>query len=58
MCGTVGRRVAVHLPGGEVRLGTAEAVEDDGALRVRTADGPLVVHSGDVVHVRAVAPAA
>ena len=58
LCGTVGRRVEVHLPGGGVRAGTAEAVEDDGALRVRTATGPLVVHSGDVVHVRAVAPGA
>lgn len=56
LCGTVGRPVEVHLPGGEVRSGTAVAVEDDGALRVRTAAGPLVVHSGDVVHVRAVAP--
>ena len=46
----------VHLPGGEVRPGTAEDVETDGALRVRTAQGPLVVHSGDVVHVRAGGP--
>lgn len=51
-CVTVGQRVRVHLPGGEVREGLASAVEADGALRVETATGVLVVRSGDVVHVR------
>ena len=58
LCGTLGRRVEVHLPGGEVRAGTAEDIEADGALRVQTPQGPLVVHSGDVVHVRPVGPGA
>lgn len=57
-CTTLGRQVTVHLPGGRTRVGVAEDVEDDGALRVRTDEGPLVVHSGDVVHVRSGGPAA
>lgn len=53
-CVTLGQQVRVHLPGGAVRDGRAVDVEADGALRVRTAGGDLVVHSGDVVHVRPV----
>ncbi len=54
-CGTLGQRVRVYLPDGSTRDGEAVGVEDDGALRVRTGqDQDLVVHSGDVIHVRPV----
>lgn len=48
LCSTLGRRVAVHLPGGTVVEGTAEAVDDDGRLVV---DGTAYA-AGDVVHLR------
>jgi BirA family biotin operon repressor/biotin-[acetyl-CoA-carboxylase] ligase len=52
-CGTIGREVEVHEPGGRVRSGTATGVDDDGRLTVRTAAGSTVaVSAGDVVHVR------
>jgi len=53
-CTTIGRRVAVHLPGDDVVLGVAEGVDDDGCLLLRPDDGGAVrpLAAGDVVHVR------
>ncbi|MFE6053620.1 biotin--[acetyl-CoA-carboxylase] ligase [Kitasatospora sp. NPDC056446] len=52
-CTTLGRRVKVHLPGGDELVGEAVAVDGDGRLVVRTADGARrAVGAGDVVHVR------
>jgi BirA family biotin operon repressor/biotin-[acetyl-CoA-carboxylase] ligase len=52
-CGTVGRDVVVTLPDGSTHEGRAEAVDWDGRLVVRTAEGTLELASGDVEHVRA-----
>lgn len=54
VCGTLGRLVDVHLPGGEVERGEALHLDEHGALVVGTAEGMLSVTAGDVVHVRAV----
>lgn len=52
-CRTLGRPVAVTLPGGEVLAGTAEGLATDGALVVRTAEGQReLVRAGDVQHLR------
>jgi BirA family biotin operon repressor/biotin-[acetyl-CoA-carboxylase] ligase len=51
-CATLGRTVRVEFPGGDAARGTALDVDADGRLVVRTADGPLAVSAGDVVHVR------
>ena len=52
-CGTIGREVEVHEPGGRVRTGVATGVDDDGRLTVRTPAGATTaVSAGDVVHVR------
>ncbi|MGA5701504.1 biotin--[acetyl-CoA-carboxylase] ligase [Peterkaempfera bronchialis] len=52
-CTTVGRPVRVLLPGDRELLGRAVAVDGDGRLVVRTADGAdHPVGAGDVVHVR------
>jgi BirA family biotin operon repressor/biotin-[acetyl-CoA-carboxylase] ligase len=51
-CATLGRRVRVVLPGERELLGTADGVDGDGCLVVRTADGLEPVSAGDVVHVR------
>ena len=51
-CATIGRPVRVELPGGAVLTGTAQDVDDAGRLLLRTADGPVPVGAGDVVHVR------
>jgi BirA family biotin operon repressor/biotin-[acetyl-CoA-carboxylase] ligase len=51
-CVTLGRRVRVEFPGGEAVRGTALDVDPDGRLVVGTAEGPLVVSAGDVVHLR------
>lgn len=51
-CRTLGQEVAVHLPGGGVRTGTAVAVDDSGALVVEGAGARTVHVAGDVVHVR------
>ncbi|MHB8341264.1 MAG: biotin--[acetyl-CoA-carboxylase] ligase [Mycobacteriales bacterium] len=48
LCATLGRRVEVTLPGGQVASGQAEAVDDRGRLVV---DGTAYT-VGDVVHVR------
>jgi BirA family biotin operon repressor/biotin-[acetyl-CoA-carboxylase] ligase len=53
-CATLGRHVRAELPGGRELTGTAEAVDADGRLVVRTADGERErVGAGDVVHLRA-----
>jgi BirA family biotin operon repressor/biotin-[acetyl-CoA-carboxylase] ligase len=49
---TLGRTVHVLLPGGESVVGLATGVSRNGALRLDTAQGPLAVSAGDVVHVR------
>ncbi|MEJ5945837.1 biotin--[acetyl-CoA-carboxylase] ligase [Pseudokineococcus basanitobsidens] len=54
VCSTLGRRVRVELPGGEVLVGRAEAVDATGALVVRTGGGARLVTAGDVVHLRTV----
>jgi BirA family biotin operon repressor/biotin-[acetyl-CoA-carboxylase] ligase len=52
-CATLGRPVTVRLPGGDDLVGTATAIDRDGQLVVRTADGREVsVAAGDVLHVR------
>ncbi len=56
-CTTLGQRVRVHLPGGGTLEGSAAGTDAEGRLLVRADDGrthPLT--SGDVVHVRPVAP--
>jgi BirA family biotin operon repressor/biotin-[acetyl-CoA-carboxylase] ligase len=52
-CATIGRPVRVELPGDRELLGEAVAVDGDGRLVVRSADGvERPVGAGDVVHVR------
>ncbi|MBT2457516.1 biotin--[acetyl-CoA-carboxylase] ligase [Streptomyces sp. ISL-86] len=54
-CATLGRHVRAELPGGRTLTGTAEAVDADGRLVVRTAEGEHeAVGAGDVVHLRSV----
>ncbi|MFD9304353.1 biotin--[acetyl-CoA-carboxylase] ligase [Streptomyces sp. NPDC060048] len=54
-CATLGKHVRAELPGGRTLTGTAEAVDTDGRLVVRTADGEReAVGAGDVVHLRSV----
>lgn len=53
-CSTIGTRVDVHVPAGQVVRGLATGVDDDGRLVVAV-DGeaePGVFAAGDVVHVR------
>ncbi|HEX4163502.1 MAG TPA: biotin--[acetyl-CoA-carboxylase] ligase [Acidimicrobiales bacterium] len=50
-CATLGQRVRVTLPTGEV-TGLASAIDDAGHLVVDTASGPQLVSAGDVVHLR------
>jgi BirA family biotin operon repressor/biotin-[acetyl-CoA-carboxylase] ligase len=52
-CATVGTEVAVSLPDGGTLTGVAEAVDWDGRLVVRTAEGSVPLAAGDVTHVRA-----
>jgi BirA family biotin operon repressor/biotin-[acetyl-CoA-carboxylase] ligase len=49
---TLGRDVRVLLPSGDELTGTATAVDADGQLVVRAADGERRVSAGDVLHVR------
>ena len=49
---TLGRQVRVEFPGGDEARGTALDVDAEGRLMLRTADGPLAVSAGDVVHLR------
>ncbi|OCG72728.1 biotin--[acetyl-CoA-carboxylase] ligase [Microbacterium sediminis] len=52
VCATIGQDVAVSLPDGRVLRGTATAIDEQGRLVVRAADGDHAVSAGDVVHVR------
>jgi len=52
---TIGRRLQVELPGGQLLSGLAVGVDSDGRLVVRAESGPaadLPVAAGDVVHLR------
>jgi BirA family transcriptional regulator, biotin operon repressor / biotin---[acetyl-CoA-carboxylase] ligase len=49
---TVGRHVRVSLPGGRTLTGTSCDVDHAGRLVIRSADGPVSVSAGDVVHLR------
>ncbi|MCX4748642.1 biotin--[acetyl-CoA-carboxylase] ligase [Kitasatospora sp. NBC_01287] len=52
-CGTLGRQVVVQLPGERELRGEAVALDADGRLVVRGADGARqAVGAGDVVHLR------
>ncbi|MFH7593789.1 biotin--[acetyl-CoA-carboxylase] ligase [Streptomyces racemochromogenes] len=54
-CATLGRHVRADLPGGRELTGTAEALDTEGHLVIRTAEGERVaVGAGDVVHLRQV----
>jgi BirA family biotin operon repressor/biotin-[acetyl-CoA-carboxylase] ligase len=52
-CGTVGRRVRVELPDGDVLEGDALGLDDDGRITIRDRDGRTRgVAVGDVTHLR------
>lgn len=52
-CGTLGRHVTVHLPGGGRIVGAVIDIDTDGRLLVASGDGrSTAVAAGDVVHVR------
>lgn len=51
-CATLGREVAVTMPGTEPVTGTAIGLDRAGRLEIRTSGGPVAVIAGDVVHVR------
>jgi BirA family biotin operon repressor/biotin-[acetyl-CoA-carboxylase] ligase len=51
-CYTLGRRVEVTLPGGDVLTGTADAIDDDGRLVIHAGEEFRAVAAGDVQHVR------
>ena len=51
-CVTIGRDVAVHLPGGRQLTGRVRDVDATGRLVVEGADGIEALAAGDVVHVR------
>jgi BirA family transcriptional regulator, biotin operon repressor / biotin---[acetyl-CoA-carboxylase] ligase len=51
-CATIGTAVRVELPGGTQLTGTAAGIGPGGQLVVDTADGPVPVTAGDVIHVR------
>jgi BirA family biotin operon repressor/biotin-[acetyl-CoA-carboxylase] ligase len=55
LCGTIGQRVSVQQPDGEL-IGEAIGVDADGQLLVRATDGgePVAVAAGDVTHLRAI----
>jgi len=50
-CDTIGREVAVELPGGRTVRGVGRTVDLDGRLVVETASAELALSAGDVVHV-------
>lgn len=52
---TLDRTVRAELPGGDVLLGTATAVDETGRLVLDTPAGERAVGAGDVVHLRAAA---
>jgi BirA family biotin operon repressor/biotin-[acetyl-CoA-carboxylase] ligase len=49
---TLGEPVRVALPGGQVRTGTAQDVDESGRLVILAASGLVAVSAGDVVHLR------
>jgi BirA family transcriptional regulator, biotin operon repressor / biotin---[acetyl-CoA-carboxylase] ligase len=49
---TLGRPVAVSLPGGQTMTGEADGVDDLGRLVVGSPEGPVPISAGDVIHVR------
>ncbi len=51
-CATLGRTVRVELPGVRSVEGTAQDLDDEGRLGVRTSTGLVRVGAGDVVHLR------
>ncbi|ROQ36663.1 BirA family biotin operon repressor/biotin-[acetyl-CoA-carboxylase] ligase [Frondihabitans sp. PhB188] len=53
-CDTVGRRVRVELPGGEMMHGTATGLDETGRIVVRKDDSgaEVAVAAGDVTHLR------
>lgn len=51
-CATIGRDVRIELPGGRRLAGTAVDIDSTGRLIVRTAEKPVAVSAGDVIHVR------
>lgn len=52
-CATLGKHVRADLPGGRTLTGSAEAVDADGRLVIRTVAGEReAVGAGDVVHLR------
>ena len=52
ICATIGRRVTIHRPSGDLLTGDAVTVDGDGQLVIRTDDGDRRISAGDVVHVR------
>lgn len=59
LCSTLHRQVRVHIVGGDTLEGTAASIGTDGALRLISnaavpskGSEPIVIHAGDVVHVR------
>ena len=52
LCATLGREVAVHLPGGRVVSGTAVEVDSAGRLVVEGPSGRTPFAAGDVIHLR------
>lgn len=48
VCATLGWDVVVQVPGGETVSGVAVRLDADGALVLRTAQGEMAVHAGDV----------
>ena len=53
LCDTIGRRVRVELPGGQLLSGGAAGIDSDGRLVVRTSPGSeAAVAAGDVIHLR------
>jgi len=56
VCATLGTEVGVETAEGRIE-GRATAIDDGGALVVETAGGPVALTSGEIVHVRAGAPA-
>lgn len=53
-CRTLGRRVRVELPSGEIVHGEAVGIDPDGRLLVAGFEGITALSAGDVVHVRPV----
>ena len=51
-CATLGQQVRAELPGGDVLEGRAADVDPEGRLVIESAEGPVQVGAGDVIHVR------